>query len=443
MDHFTARKALRLCHIRWLVARFRGLAWLLLEEGLRAKLLESTHLSGVTASSAYPSRPADPLRAVERLAEEFAATAAERDRQGGTAKRERDRLRASGLLALSIPEQYGGYGADWPTVLQAVRILARADGSLAHLFGFQHLMLATARLFGRPEQWQALYRRTASENWFWGNALNPLDERSRFQRRGDGGGIIDGQKSFCSGAADSDMLIVSAREEGSARLLIAAIPTTREGITVHDDWDNMGQRQTDSGSVSFRQVAVAPEEILDTPGPLSSPFASLRTCLAQLILVNIYQGLAEGAFAEARRYTRSESRPWHGAGVARAVDDPYVIRHYGEFWVELESARALADAAAAAFEAAWRRDLALTAEERARTAVAIATAKVAAARTGLALTSRIFDVMGARATARRYGFDRFWRNLRTHSLHDPLDYKLAELGRWALNDEPPTPGFYS
>ena len=399
-------------------------------------------MSELAVPTAPAPRPADPLRAVERLAEEFAASAAARDRQGGTAKHERDRLRASGLLSLSIPRPYGGHGADWPTVLQAVRILARADGSLAHLFGFQHLMLATARLFGRPEQWQELYRRTASENWFWGNALNPLDNRSRFERRG-AGGIIDGHKSFCSGASDSDMLIVSAREEGAARLVIAAVPSRREGIVVHDDWDNMGQRQTDSGSVSFRQVAVAADEILDTPGPLSSPFASLRTCLAQLILVNIYQGLAEGAFAEARRYTRGESRPWYASGVARAVDDPYVIRHYGEFWVELEGARVLADAAAAAFEAAWRKDLALTAEERARAAVAVATAKVAAARTGLALTSRIFDVMGARATAARHGFDRFWRNLRTHSLHDPLDYKLAELGRWALNDEPPTPGFYS
>jgi len=40
-------------------------------------------------------------------------------------------------------------------------------------------------------------------------------------------------------------------------------------------------------------------------------------------------------------------------------------------------------------------------------------------------------------------FDRFWRNLRTHTLHDPVDYKLRELGRFALLDEIPTPSFYS
>ena len=51
--------------------------------------------------------------------------------------------------------------------------------------------------------------------------------------------------------------------------------------------------------------------------------------------------------------------------------------------------------------------------------------------------------MSARATTRRAGFDRFWRNLRTHTLHDPVDYKLRELGEYALHDVVPTPSFYS
>src|SRR5690606_13666632 len=46
----------------------------------------------------------------ERLAAAFAETAVERDKAGGTAKAERDRLRESGLLNLIIPTEYGGYG---------------------------------------------------------------------------------------------------------------------------------------------------------------------------------------------------------------------------------------------------------------------------------------------------------------------------------------------
>ena len=111
-------------------------------------------------------------------AREFARTVVERDRQGGTPKTERDALRNSGLLALSIPREFGGLGADWAHTFEVVRTLARVDSSLAHVFGFHHLMLATVRLFGAPAQWQPWFELTARKNWFWGNALNPLDTRT-------------------------------------------------------------------------------------------------------------------------------------------------------------------------------------------------------------------------------------------------------------------------
>jgi alkylation response protein AidB-like acyl-CoA dehydrogenase len=68
---------------------------------------------------------------------------------------------------------------------------------------------------------------------------------------------------------------------------------------------------------------------------------------------------------------------------------------------------------------------------------------VATTQAGLNVSSQIFDVMGARATVAAAGLDRYWRNLRTHTLHDPVDYKLRELGQYALQDQLPTPSFYS
>ena len=62
------------------------------------------------AISVVPSEP-DARAVAEALARDFAASAAERDRAGGTAKRERDLLRESGLLALSVPQELGGGGA--------------------------------------------------------------------------------------------------------------------------------------------------------------------------------------------------------------------------------------------------------------------------------------------------------------------------------------------
>jgi alkylation response protein AidB-like acyl-CoA dehydrogenase len=397
-----------------------------------------------TAPSKPDRTPAqrEALSVARRLAAQFQVTAAERDRQGGTPKRERDLIRHSGLLSLSIPPEYGGWGAPWSDVMQVVRTFAQVDGSIAHVFGFQHLMLATARLFGQREQWQPLFEGTVRHAWFWGNALNPLDGRTTLRREG-AELTISGQKSFCSGSPDSDMLIVSALRPPETRLAIAAIPTGRAGITVKNDWDNMGQRQTDSGSVEFENVRIDAHELLDQPGPLGSVFASLRPCIAQLILANVYLGLAEGALEHAKSYTKSSRRPWLNSGVSSAAEDPYVLHRYGDMWVQLESARVLTDRAGLELSRAWALGDDLTPEGRGQAAIAIATAKVSTTRVGLDVSSQVFDVMGARSTTYGVGLDRFWRNLRTHTLHDPVDYKLRELGRHALLGELPAPSFYS
>jgi alkylation response protein AidB-like acyl-CoA dehydrogenase len=396
-------------------------------------------------SKANPSQPAQAktqalFDKAEQLAAEFAATAVERDRRGGTAKNERDSLRQSGLLNLIIPVEYGGHGLDWHDTLQIVRIISRADSSLGHLFGFQHLLLATLRLFG--DQWPHYYRETAKNSWFWGNTLNPLDTRAKISADGQDW-LVHGTKSFCSGATDSDHLIVSALAEAGGKLVIAAIPSDRPGIRIHSDWDNMGQRQTDSGTVDFDRVRIYDQEILSRPGPLGSVFATLRPLIAQLVLINIYLGIGEGALAEAIGYTRSQSRAWFLSGVESATRDPYVLKKYGEFWVDLNAAALATDYAASLLDAAWRQENALTEAERANVAIASATAKVLATRAGLDVTQRLFEVTGARATSAKAGFDRYWRNLRTHSLHDPVDYKLRDLGEWVLNAKSPIPSFYS
>lgn len=377
-----------------------------------------------------------------RLTELLAATAVERDRRGGTPKIERDLLRDSGLLGLSTPRELGGLEAPWSVTLRVVRQLARVDGSVAHVFGFHHLLLTTVRLFGSPAQFRSWAAESVRERWFWGNALNPLDKRTTLTWK-DNGGIVRGDKSFCSGAIDSDRLVVSALEARTQKLLIGVVPTKRQGITLFDDWDNMGQRQTDSGSARFEDVQIERDELLIDPGPLSTPYSTLRPLLAQLVLCNVYLGIAEGALQSAREYTRNQTRAWITSGLEHATDDPYILRNYGELFTELASASALTDAAAQSFGEVFARGEALSEEERGQAAVAVALAKVQTTRAGLDTASRMFELMGARATQGAARLDRYWRNLRTHTLHDPVDYKLRDLGAYALLDKAPRPSFYS
>ena len=387
--------------------------------------------------------------AVEKTAAALALTATERDRSGGTAWTERQVLRDSGLLKLAVPAAFGGPETPWPTIYKIIRRFAEVDSSLAHLFGFQHLQVASVALFGNPEQ-KALYLgKTVSENWFWGNATNGLDTRATLVWRDDKDGSdghyeLNGIKSFCSGATGSDMLNITApRSADPADRVFLSIPTNRSGIKVLDDWDNLGQRQTDSGSVTFDKVRVEADEVLGPPGTSGTPRATLRTLVSQLILIEIYIGNAQGALLNAWKYTHEQGRPWFTSGVARAIDDPFTQQHYGDLRIALRGATALAEDAAARLQKAWERGDALTAAERGELAVAIYETKIAAARAALDITAKIFEVMGARATAAKYGFDRFWRNVRVHTLHDSLDYKLKDVGQWVLTGEVPTPSIYS
>ncbi|MFE1745411.1 acyl-CoA dehydrogenase family protein [Coleofasciculus sp. H7-2] len=104
---------------------------------------------------------------------------------------------------------------------------------------------------------------------------------------------------------------------------------------------------------------------------------------------------------------------------------------------------ALCSQAAPQVQKAWEKGQALTHQERGEVAIAVYTAKAFTTKVGLDITTRIFEVMGARSTAAKYGFDRYWRDLRTFTLHDPVDYKLRDIGNWVLNQELPIITQYS
>lgn len=383
----------------------------------------------------------DPQQIARQLAAQFAQTAAERDKRGGNPKTERDLIRASGLLSLSIPRQYGGQAADWSTLFSTIRTFAQVDSSLAHVYGFHHLLIATVQLFAQPEQYAAWFEQTARENLFWGNALNPLDRRTTAEQISAQEYIFHGEKSFCSGSIDSDMLLCSAYD-AEGKLLIGVIPTAREGVCFLGDWNNMGQRQTDSGTSQFQQVSIQQDELLLNPGPLSTPYSSLRPLIAQLIFVHLFLGVAEGAFEVAKQAVQTQ-KAWSTSLVEQAVQDPFTQKHFAEFYVQLESVRLLAQQAVAALQQAWQQGETLTAEQRGQVSIAIATAKIAATNTSLYVTQNIFQVMGARATTAQLNLDRFWRNVRTQTLHDPIDYKYQEVGEWVLTGQVPKPSFYA
>ena len=66
-------------------------------------------------------------------------------------------------------------------------------------------------------------------------------------------------------------------------------------------------------------LILSEDEVLAGPDNVFTPYQTLRSCVAQNVLVNLYTGIAAGALDEARKVTLHASRPWLTSGVERAA----------------------------------------------------------------------------------------------------------------------------
>ncbi len=394
--------------------------------------------------------PATAEEWLERAAEVgavLAVDAVERDHAGLTPHSEVRLLKDSGLATLLGPVEHGGGGQTWQTAYRVAREVSKADGSIGQLLGYHYLWAWAVRFLGTPEQIAAVEELYTTNRYFFGGAVNPRDDDLTITSDGDHL-VFNGRKTFSTGSRVSDLTVLEGVLEGTDQHVFAIVPSAQDGIVFGDDWDNIGQRLTESGSVRIENVRVSWD---DAAGYVDRQFRplvynTLNLPAIQLVFANLYLGIAQGALETAAAYTRSTTRPWPYGGDDKdsAVDEWYVLEAYGDLQSKLWAVEALVDRAGERVSAVLHGDReAVTARRRGELAVLVAAAKQRAIDTGLEVASRVFEVTGARATARAVGLDRFWRNLRTHSLHDPVAYKRREVGRYALLDEIPEPTWYT
>ena len=68
----------------------------------------------------------------------------------------------------------------------------------------------------------------------------------------------------------------------------------------------------------FEQVKIHKDELLLNPGPLSTPYSSLRPLIAQLIFVHLFLGVAEGAYQTAIDTVKTQ-KAWSKSLAEQAV----------------------------------------------------------------------------------------------------------------------------
>lgn len=406
-----------------------------------------------TAAGGWTDRPTTPEGWVERarqVATTLAADAVERDRALAVPTAEVQLLKDAGLVTLLGPAEHGGGGQDWTTALRVIRAVSAGDGSIGQLLGYHLLWFWAVRLVGTREQIAAVEEQATKEQWFFGGAVNPRDADLVITDEGEEI-VFRGEKSFSTGGRISDVTVLEGVLEGTDKHVFAIVPTDQEAIRFKGDWDTLGQRLTESGGVVIDGVrvpwAAAAGYVRTDAGWEFQPrvYNTLNVPLIQIIFANIYLGIAEGALATAATYTREKTRPWPYTPDLKesATQEFYILETYGDLRSKLWAAEALTERAATLIEAINAHADTVTEAERGEAEVVIAAAKQVAIDTGLEIGTRVYDVTGARATASSVGLDIFWRNIRTHSLHDPVAHKRAEVGRYALLGELPEPTWYT
>ncbi|MBE9375604.1 acyl-CoA dehydrogenase family protein [Saccharopolyspora sp. HNM0983] len=381
------------------------------------------------------------------VAEVLAADAVERDRLGATPHREVQLLKDSGLGTLLGPREHGGGGQSWETAYRVTREVAAGDGSLGQLLGYHYLWAWAVRLVGTPEQIAAVEELYTAGNLFFGGAVNPRDGDLVITDEGDEI-AFNGTKSFSTGSKVSDLTVLEGVLRGTDQHVFAIVESAQDGIVFGDDWDNLGQRLTESGSVEIRDVRVPWSGAAGYVDKVFRPlvYNTLNVPTIQLVFANFYLGIAHGALQAGVSYTTRRTRPWPYGGDNKdtATEEFHVLDTYGDLQAKLWAAEALIDRAGAELSEILHTEReSVTEQQRGEVAVRIAAAKQRIADTGLEIANRIFEVTGARATANEVGLDLYWRNLRTHTLHDPVPYKRAEVGRYALVGELPQPTWYT
>jgi SfnB family sulfur acquisition oxidoreductase len=381
------------------------------------------------------SNDAEALAAARALAANFATGAAQRDRQRQLPWAELDLWSESGLGAITVPREYGGADVSFETLAEVFVILCAADPALGQIPQNHFGVLGLLREIGSPEQKARLYGEVlagarlgnAGPERRSSKAATILQGTTRLNATSDGL-RLNGQRFYSTGALFAHRVPARVTDD-EGRAVQVWVPRDATGLTVIDDWSSFGQRTTASGTVTFDNVRIDPQDVLpiwqlaDRPG-LFGP-------TSQIIQAAIDQGIAEAAVSDALVFVRERARPWIDSGLEQATDDPYIIADVGRLQIDLHAAHEVLLEAGRTLDALAKQTI--DAEASARASVAVAEAKVLTTRIALEASEKLFELAGSASTRAAHNLDRHWRNARTHTLHDPVRWKLHLLGNYHLN----------
>lgn len=385
--------------------------------------------------SARLTNEEEAISAARVLAERFKIEASSRDQERLLPHHELDALSRAGLLAITVPHEYGGIDVSTSVLAEVTAILAEADASIGQIPQNHFYILEALRTDGTEEQKQFFFARALAGDRF-GNALSERGTKTvgHYKTRivRDGLGYrINGRKFYSTGVIFADWITVFALDEND-RLTMSFVQKGSDGVEIIDDWDGFGQRTTGSGTTILDNVYVPADAVVHHHKGFERP--TTIGSVGQIIHAGIDLGIARAAFKEMVEFVKTRSRPWTNSGVDKASEDPLTIAKAGEIAIRLEAASALVERAGNKVDIA---QIDTTEENVVAATLAVAAAKVLTSEIALDASNALFELAGTASTSTGLNLDRHWRNARTHTLHDPVRWKYHVVGNYHLNGAVP------
>lgn len=369
------------------------------------------------------------LARVDQLTrEQIAPRAAEYDAAGANPIDSWRVLGRDGFLASCIPTAYGGLGLDMPTYIGVIRTIARGCANTAMTVHMHSTVMRFIDALGTEAQKRRYFAEVVEHGRLFGSwGSEPAVSLSRTflmetVARQDGAHyVVDGVKHFCTMALGASRYMVWCALEGGTdmgkALLQVLVPADAPGIATDGKWNTLGMRATFSPSVTFTGVRVAKDAALGDPG------TALRVGVVESFALGyaaVYAGIAQGALAFAIDYAKQRIVKPENIPVAH---DPTVQRHVGELAAQLDAALLVLADSAERWEAADVQERGVLGNK----------AKYLATEAGLAVTSRVIQVVGGRGAYKDFPAERAFRDLRTSTLMPPtVDRMLEGIGKNAL-----------
>lgn len=346
-------------------------------------------------------------------------------------------LKEAKFGAVRVPVKYGGAGLSLPQLFQLLTELAQADSNIVQALR-GHFAFVEDRLFAQKKGSQEIWLQRFVDGELVGNAWTEVgsvqigDVQTRVTKNASGTFVVNGEKYYSTGSIFADWIDLYAYDEVHDRPVIAAVYRHEAGVSILDDWDGFGQKTTGSGTLKVHQVPLSLSQLI----PFDERF-KYQTAFYQVFHLATLTGIARAAVETFSEEVRQRKRIFsHGNGDS-VREDPQVLQVIGRASAQAYSSDAITMKTAQALQKAYESHFSESEvkEHQANVDAELASAQgqVVVSSLVLDLTSQLFNALSASASSQTKLLDRFWRNARTVSSHNPLIYKEKVIGDWEVN----------